>query len=341
MKRVALWVMMASALSLVIGGQAVAQTKKPEFTLRYGGYLAAKDPTNETIAKMAELVAQRSDGRMKIDLFFDGKLGNEREVTEAVRLGNVELVATLGTGLAQYVPEIGVLELPFTSTDSRVATQMFLDVMPDVGNLSIPKGFRPLTGWDIGMRGLLTKKPVRRIEDLAGMKMRGPAPLYLGTLKAMGANPVQMPWTDIYVALQTGAIDGMEASPQMIQPSRFQEQAKYYTVTRHIDPGYYLLISESYWLKLPPDLQKVLTSAAQDAFANLRENSDRIWSDYAQKMKAEGVEFIELKDYDKWVKSVDAFRVDYAKKLGPAAIPLYEKVKASVEKGEKQYGIKK
>jgi hypothetical protein len=58
-------------------------------------------------------------------------------------------------------------------------------------------------------------------------------------------------------------------------------------------------------------------------------------------MKAEGVEFIELKDYDKWVKSVDAFRVDYAKKLGPAAVPWYEKVKASVEKGEKQYGIKK
>jgi tripartite ATP-independent transporter DctP family solute receptor len=336
-----LMVVLGSLLVLTTGGEAAAQAKKPEFTLRYGGYLAAKDPTNVTMQKMADLVAQRSNGRMKIDLFFDGKLGNEREVTEAVRLGNAELVATLGTGLAQYVPEVGVLELPFTSSDSRVATQVFLDVMPDVAKLSIPKGFRPLTAWDIGLRGLLTKKPVRKIEDLAGMKMRGPAPLYLGTLKAMGANPVQMPWTDIYVALQTGAIDGMEASPQMIQPSRFQEQAKYYTVTGHIDPGYYLLVSESYWQKLPPDLQKILESSAMDAFAELRENSIKIWEEYAQKMKAEGVEFIELKDYDKWAKSVETFRVDYAKKLGPAAPPLFDKVKASVEKWEKHYKAKK
>ena len=157
----------------------------------------------------------------------------------------------------------------------------------------------------------------------------------------MGANPVQMPWTDIYVGLQTGAIDGMEASPQMIQPSRFQEQAKYYTLTRHIDPGYYLLVSESYWQKLPPDLQKVLESSATDAFAELRENSLKIWEEYAQKMKAEGVEFLELKDYDKWAKSVESFRVDYAKKLGPAAMPLFDKVKASVEKWEKHYGAKK
>ena len=340
MKRSLLGSLLVLALTLWMIGDAGAQTK-PQFTLRYGGYLAATDPTNATMGKMAALVSQRSNGRMKIDVFADGKLGNEREVTEAVRLGNAELVATLGTGLAQYVPEVGVLELPFTSTDSRVATQMFLEVMPDVAKLSIPKGFRPLTAWDIGMRGLLTKKPVRKIEDLSGMKMRGPAPLYLGTLKAMGANPVQMPWTDIYVALQTGAIDGMEASPQMIQPSRFQEQAKFFTLTRHIDPGYYLLVSESYWQKLPADLQQVLESSARDAYAELRENSNKIWDEYAQKMKSEGVEFIDLKDSDKWVKSTEAFRVDYAKKLGPAAMPLYDKVKASVEKWEKHYGAKK
>ncbi len=331
----------AVVLGLALGVAGPAAAAKAEFTMRYGGYLAGKDPTNVAMQRMAELVEQKTGGRAKIDVFTDGKLGNEREVTESVRLGNVELVATLGTGLAQYVPEVGVLELPFTSTDSRVATKMFLDVMPDVAKLSVPKGFRPLTAWDIGVRGILTKKPVRKLEDLQGMKIRGPAPLYLGTLKALGANPVFFAWTDIYMALQTGAVDGMEASPQMIYPSKFHEIGKYFTVSRHIDPGYYLLINEQYWQKLPPDIQKAVKEAADEAISVIWENGGKIWEEHAEKMKKEGVEFIEVQDYPKWVKAVEEFRLDYAKKLGPEAPPLYEKVKQSVAKWEKHYGIKR
>ncbi len=322
-------------------GQGVAAAVKPEYTMRFGGYLAGNDPTNVTMKKMADLVEKKTNGRAKIEVFTDGSLGNEKEVTEGVRVGTVELVASLGTGLAQYVPEVGVLELPFTSTDSRVATKMFLDVMPDVAKLSVPKGFRPLTAWDIGMRGILTKKPVRRLEDLKGMKIRGPAPLYLGTLQALGANPIFYAWTDIYMALLTGAVDGMEASPQMIYPSKFQEVAKCFTVSRHIDPGYYLLINEKFWEKLPPDIQKAVKESADEAFSYIQENGDKIWNEYAEKMKQAGVEFIELHDYPKWVKAVEQFRVDYASKLGPAAPPLYEKVKQSVAKWEKFYGIKR
>ncbi|MGE3065787.1 MAG: TRAP transporter substrate-binding protein [Hyphomicrobiaceae bacterium] len=312
-------------LFLPLGG---ASAQAPEFTLRYGGYLAAKDPTNVAMQRMADLVTERSKGRMKISLFFDGKLGNEREVTEAVRIGSVELVATLGTGLAQYVPEVGVLELPFTSRNDKCAVQVFLDVMPDVAKLSVPKGFRPLTAWGIGERGLLTKKPVERFEDLAGMKMRGPAPLYLGTLRAMGANPVQMPWTEIYVGLDGGTIDGMEASPQMIYPSRFQEVAKNFTVTRHINPGYYLLVAERYWQKLPKDMQDVLQSSAETAGAELRESSAKIWQDNLKLMKDAGVSVIELKDLPKWEQSVEAFRKEFSSKLGPQAVHLAERAKA-------------
>lgn len=321
-------------MSICAATQAIAQSK-PEFTMRYGGYLAGADPTNVTMGKAAKLIEERSKGRVKVDLFFDGKLGNEREVTEAVRLGTAELVATLGTGLAQYVPEVGVLELPFTASSASCATQIFLDVMPDVAALSVPKGFRPLTAWDIGPRGILTKKPVKTMADLAGMKLRGPAPLYLGTLKALGGNPVQMPWGDIYVGLQTGTIDGMEASPQMIQPSRFQEQAKYFLVTRHITPGYYLLVSESFWQKLPDDLKKVVQSSVDEAFGELRATSSKIWQDAADKMKAEGVQFIDMDDPKIFQKAVTDFRKDFAEKLGPKAADLYTKVQASAGKCSK------
>ena len=201
--------------------------------------------------------------------------------------------------------------------------------MPDVANLSMPKGFRPLTAWDIGPRGILTKKSVKTLADLQGLKLRGPAPLYLGTLKALGGNPVQMPWGDIYVGLQTGTIDGMEASPQMIKPSRFQEQAKYFLVTRHITPGYYLLVSERYWQKLPDDLKKVVQGAVDEAFGELRKTSGKIWQNAADKMKAEGVQFTELDDPKAFEKSVTGFRKEFAEKLGSNAASLYTKVQAA------------
>jgi tripartite ATP-independent transporter DctP family solute receptor len=321
-------------LAALVGCGAVAlstpdaNAQRAEYTLRYGGYLSAKDPTNLAVQRMAAEVAEKSNGKMKIEVFTDGKLGNEREVSEAVRIGSVELVATLGTGLAQYVPEVGVLELPFTSRNDKCAVQVFLDVMPDVAKLSVPKGFRPLTAWGIGERGLLTKTPITRIEDLSGKKMRGPAPLYLGTLRAMGANPVQMPWTEIYVGLDGGTIDGMEASPQMIYPSRFQEVAKNFTVTRHINPGYYLLVAERYWQKLPPDMQAILQKAADNASAELRRDAAKIWDENLQLMKAAGVRVIDLSDLPKWEQSVEAFRKEFSEKLGPEAVTLAEKVKA-------------
>jgi tripartite ATP-independent transporter DctP family solute receptor len=307
-----------------------ARAQGTSFVARFGGYLADQDPTNVAARRMAEFADKASGGRLKITVFTDGKLGNEREVAEALRTGGAELVATLGTGLAQYVPEVGVLELPFTSRNDACAVQSFLDVMPEVEKLAVPKGFRPLTAWGIGERGLLTRRPVRSLDDLKGMKMRGPAPLYLGTLKALGANPVQMPWSEIYVGLDTGSIDGMEASPQMIYPSRFQETAKYFTVTRHINPGYYLLVSERFWQRLPTDLRQILRESAENAFGELRKQASVIWNQNLERMKAAGVEVIDLKDLGRWEKSVEGFRTEYAQKLGPAAEALAQRARQSL-----------
>lgn len=317
------------ALSALLSAGVVSAQ---QFTARFGGYLAGQDPTNVAAQRMADLANTASSGRLRISVFTDGKLGNEREVTEALRTGGAELVATLGTGLAQYVPEVGVLELPFTSRSDACAVQTFIEVMPEVEKLSVPKGFRPLTAWGIGERGLLTRKPVRGLDDLKGMKMRGPAPLYLGTLKALGANPVQMPWSEIYVGLDTGSIDGMEASPQMIFPSRFQETAKFYTVTRHINPGYYLLVSERFWQRLPADLQKIMRDSAETAFGELRSKGAEIWKDNLEKMRAAGVEIIDLKDLGRWEKSVEGFRTEFAQKLGPQAEALAQRARVAVAK---------
>jgi tripartite ATP-independent transporter DctP family solute receptor len=320
---------LVTATALACPGFA-ANAQGQAFVARFGGYLADQDPTNVAARRMAELADKASGGRLKITVFTDGKLGNEREVTEALRTGGAELVATLGTGLAQYVPEVGVLELPFTSRNDACAVQSFLDVMPEVEKLSVPKGFRPLTAWGIGERGLLTRRPVRSLDDLRGMKMRGPAPLYLGTLRALGANPVQMPWSEIYVGLDTGSIDGMEASPQMIYPSRFQEAAKFFTVTRHINPGYYLLVSERFWQRLPADLQPILRESAETAFAELRRQGAVIWQQNLERMKTAGVEVIDLKDLGRWEKAVEGFRTEYAQKLGPAAEALAQRARQSL-----------
>jgi tripartite ATP-independent transporter DctP family solute receptor len=326
--RILIGILLFCSMSPIAAVSGTKEQKQETITLRFGGLYNENDRSSRVVTEFARLLKERSGGRVVVELFFNGQLGQEREVVEGVRAGTIDLVHSLGSAFFQYVPAVGVLELPFTARSGAEATEIFLRAMPYVAELAQPKGFYPLTAWDIGGRLLITKTPVRALRDLKGKRVRGPNPLILGTLGALGANPVQMAWGDIYTGLQTGAIDGAEGSPDMIHASKFYEQAKYVTVTNHTIPGFYLLTNNNRWKSFSPELQKIVQQAANDAAKTVVwERTQTVYNEAAQKLKDAGVTFIDPTDgIDAWATAVADFRVKYMADLGPTGTKLAENI---------------
>jgi len=171
-----------------------------------------------------------------------------------------------------------------------------------------------VAGQSQGSRQILTKKPVEKLEDLANMKMRGPNAVYISMFKALGAAGTTMDWNEIYTALQTGVIDGMEASPSMIYSMRFHEVAKHMTMTDHIIACVYYFFNEKWLNSLPSDLKQIVLDCAEEAadYQAKIDDEDQIAS--LNKMKAEGLIVHQLKDKDKWVAACKPMLNEYRAK---------------------------
>ena len=152
-----------------------------------------------------------------------------------------------------------------------------------------------LAWMDGGSRSLYTKKPIRSIEDLKGMKIRVMGnPLFIDTLNAMGANGIAMDTGEIFSALQSGVIDGAENNPPTLLEHNHFRSAKYYTQTHHLILPEPLLMSKTTWNKLTPEQQELVKKLAKEAQLEERQLWDEKSASSVEKLKAEGVEFIEI-----------------------------------------------
>jgi tripartite ATP-independent transporter DctP family solute receptor len=153
-----------------------------------------------------------------------------------------------------------------------------------------------LAWMDGGSRSLYTKKPVRKPEDLKGQKIRMMGnPLFVDTMNAMGGNGISMGYGEVFTALQTGVIDGAENNPpSLYTANHFKAGAKYYTQTNHLIIPEILVMSKVTWDKLSPADQATVKKAAHEAQLEQRQLWDAAVADYTAKLKAEGVEFIEM-----------------------------------------------
>jgi tripartite ATP-independent transporter DctP family solute receptor len=156
------------------------------------------------------------------------------------------------------------------------------------------QGVRTLNSiWEVGIRHVLAKKPVRQVEDLNGLKIRTPeSALFFEGFKALGARPTTIAFAEVYTALQLGTVDAMECPLDWIYTSRFHEVAKNLTLTAHLNNIHSLLVNEKFWQTLSPDIQKVLADAGLEAgeYANLQIKNGE--ADYRKKMEQAGVTFL-------------------------------------------------
>ncbi len=218
--------------------------------------------------RFAEVVEQKSGGRMKVKIFPGGTLGGEQQVASAMQGGTIEVSMMAPAQLVGMIKEFVVLDFPFAFGNEREADvvldgplgRRLLDLMPAkglVGLAYMEQGYRSISN---------SRRPVNRLEDIQGLKIRTILnPLYIDMLNALGANAVPMPFPELYTALETKTVDGQENPYATVEASKFYEVQKYFSATRHIYNPQMLLVSKKFWDTLSNDEKEILRQASEDA----------------------------------------------------------------------------
>jgi tripartite ATP-independent transporter DctP family solute receptor len=281
-----------TVLSLAAAAVALP-AQAADWTLNINTALTTDDPLFKGLEALKANVEQRTNKRMEVKLFPGSQLGKDEDVLEQARAGASVAVVVDGGRLGAYVKELGILSAPYVAKDydelrKVVTSPMFETWVTKLGQTS---GHQILSfNWFQGQRHLLTNKPIAKPSDLNGLRMRTPgAPVWLETVRAMGATPTPMPWAEVYSALQLKAIDAVEAQHPATWGAKLYEQVKYVTKTAHFNLITGVVTSRAWFEKLPPDVQKVLREESLKAGDIASRGTIESLAGYEKQMKDKGL----------------------------------------------------
>ncbi|WP_208510794.1 TRAP transporter substrate-binding protein [Variovorax paradoxus] len=262
------------------------------------GYGASDDNSQGLAAKrFSELVKTRTGGRINVNTYGSGKLGTDAQMQSALQGGVQELMVGPTSGLVGVVKEYALLDLPFLVSSFKEADSL-LD--GPVGQSLFQKleahGLVGLAYWENGFRHLTnSRRPVGKLEDIAGLKIRViPNPVYIETFKALGANPLPLPYTELYGALETKSVDAQENGLGLIESGKFYEVQKYLTLSAHSYTPYIVLASRKWFDKLPEADRELVRKAAVDAGTYQRQINREETRKLVDQMKKHGLQVVDL-----------------------------------------------
>ncbi len=255
------------------GGDKAGGTPEP-IVLKAGHAVAEAHPYHLGLEKFKQIVEEKTAGAVKIDIYANGTLGSERDMIEGLQLGTLDLVVTSTGPVINFVPEMGVVDLPFIFS-SREHAYKVLD--GEIGQGLLQKfndiGIVGLAFWENGFRHLTnSKRPVNSVKDIKGLKIRTMEnEVHQAAFKELGADPTPMAWGEVYTALQQGTIDGQENPVPIIYNMKIYEVQKYLALTGHFYSPALLLAGKKCFDKLTPKQQEIFKSAAVEAAKYERE----------------------------------------------------------------------
>jgi tripartite ATP-independent transporter DctP family solute receptor len=284
--------------------------------------------------KFGELLEQKSGGKMKAKAFGGGSLGGDAQVISSLQGGVVEMTLVSPGLLTGLIKEFSVFDLPFMFTsyrevdavmDGPVGTRL-LDMLKE-------KGLIGLGYWDHGFRNITSaKRPINKMEDISGLKVRViQIPIFIDTFSALGANPVPLPFPELYTALETGTVDGQENPFASIETSKFYEVQKYAATTGHVYNPLVAIFSKKVWDRLSEDERRIVQEAATEAGLYERKVSREANEKSMQTLRAEGMQITELssEEIDRMRQKVKPVTDKYTQSIGP---DLVAEVQAEIQK---------
>lgn len=322
MKRFAL----LSALALLL---SVVPAVSAEYTLKVGIAQPKGHSFTQAFERFEKDVEEKSGGRIAVEIFADNQLGSEKEMQEAVSLGNLEMTVT-GV-LASYEPLLAILELPYLF-ENRTQIKNFHKT-PEVAALAekleannimlvayFENGFRQMTN---------NVRPINAPADLQGLAMRTPEnPAQMETFKQLGAVVTPMASTELYSALQQGVVDGQENPIQNIYNNKFYEVQKHLAITNHIYNSGYVVLTKDLFDGMPADLQTIVLSAIADAEAWQMQLCADADSELLEEIKKAGTA-VTTPDIAEFMKAVEPVYGLFVERYGEEAKALIDAAKAA------------
>lgn len=287
MRKVISVILLSVFVVSLFGSVAMAAT-----TIKIAHVVNEKDAFHQCALKFKELVEAGSNGELKVSIFPNAKLGDERTLLERMKLGVVDAGIITGGPIINFMPKFGVIDLPFIFSspehaykvlDGPIGKQMLVE-MEQFGWKGLAygeRGFRNLTN---------SKREVKTPEDIKGLKIRlMQNPVYVDSFKALGANAVPMAWTEVLTALQQGTVDGQENPLNVIVAFKLYETQKYLSITRHAYAPNVIMMSMKTWKKLSPEQQALVAESAQAAAEYNRKLDNDNAADWLQFLKDQGM----------------------------------------------------
>ena len=294
------------------------QNKAPEFVFRYAENQAADYPTTLGAYRFAELVRERTEGRIEIVVYHSAQLGSETKVVEQMRFGGIDFARVSISILAEFAPGLNALQLPYLYQSDAHMWEVLDGQIGDhcLGFLE-EQGLIGLSWYNAGSRSFYTRVPINSLEELRGLNIRiqESAAMMADMIRLLGANPVQMVFSEVYSGLRMGRVDGAENNWPSYESTSHYEVARYFYADEHTRVPEMQLISKTSMEKLSEEDQRILFECARESALYEREEWSKRELSSEEYVRNYGVEVVIPSDEEK-------------RKLQDLCKPLYEKYAA-------------
>lgn len=320
MKRLFIKTLLATA-ALATVGVAAAQDK----VIKFANQNAAGHPIVQGMEKFAEIVAAKSGGKIKVNIFPSGQLGSDQANVSALQGGTLEM-ASMNSGIfASQVKDFAVFDLPFMFINGKEADAVVDGPFGQKlhGKLA-EKGLVGLGYYELGFRNITnSKRAITKVEDIAGLKLRViPNPINVDWVKALDANPTPLPFPELYAALEQKAVDGQENPVATIWGAKLHEVQKFMTLTNHQYNPQSVVISKKFWDSLSADERKIIQDAVTESAKYQRQQARASVATTLDNLKKAGMTVSELPpaEFGKLVEKMKPVIAKHAANVGEATV---------------------
>ncbi len=335
MKRLFIQTLIAAAAVAAFGAASAADIS--ERTIKFATQNPKGHPLVMGMEKFAEIVAAKSGGKIKVNMFPGGVLGGDAPNVSALQGGTLEMVSMNSGILASQVKEFAIYDFPFQFASGKEADFVVDGPFGKMMHAKLQdKGMVGLTYWELGFRNMTnSKRPINTVADMAGLKIRViPNPINLDWVKALEANPTPMAFPEVYAALESKALDGQENPLSVILANKFSEVQKNLTLTNHQYNPQSVIISKKFWDKLSADEKKLIGDAAVEAGKYQRQVARDAATTALDALKKAGMQVTELPaaEVDKLRDKMRPVIAKYAVSVGQETVQAMQAELAKIRK---------
>ncbi|MEY2685655.1 MAG: hypothetical protein RJA09_2800 [Pseudomonadota bacterium] len=329
--------LMMKTLLAAVAATAFTTAFAQERVIKFANQNNKGHPIVMGMEKFAEIVAAKSGGKIKVNIFPGGTLGSDQANVSALQGGTLEM-ASMNSGIfASQVKEFAIFDFPFMFGNTKEADAVMDSAFGKGLHKKLEdKGLVGLGYYELGFRNITNgKRPINTVADLEGLKLRViPNPINVDWVKALGANPTPLPWPEVYAALEQKAVDGQENPVATINSAKLYEVQKHMVLSNHQYNPQSVVISKKFWEKLTPAEQKIIQDAATESAKYQRDQSRSQAAGILDNLKKNGIQVTQLSaaDMDKLRDKMRPVTAKYTVSVGQETVKEVQAELAKVRK---------